>query len=80
MLGAAERFEESWRRQNEENFRYYDGDQWTAEEMQALRLRGQPPVVVNMVGAMIDMVRSLQIYIFQHLGGAEALTDAGDLQ
>lgn len=61
MLGAAERFEESWRRQNEENFRYYDGDQWTAEEMQALRLRGQPPVVVNMVGAMIDMVRSLQI-------------------
>lgn len=61
MLDAAERFEEPWRRQNMVNFRYYDGDQWTAEEQQALRLRGQPPVVINLVGAMIDMVRSLEI-------------------
>jgi len=61
MLDAAERYEERWRRQNQVNFEYYDGDQWTPEEMQQLRMRGQPPVVINLVGAMIDMVRSLEI-------------------
>ena len=61
MLGAAERFEDTWRRENEENFRYYDGDQWTDEEKRTLQLRGQPPVVVNLTGAMIDMVRALEV-------------------
>lgn len=61
MLDSAERFESNWRRQNERNFAYYDGEQWSPSELMALQLRGQPPVVVNLVGAMIDMVRSYEI-------------------
>lgn len=61
MLDSAERFEERWRRENEDNYRYYDGDQWTESERYQLAQRGQPPVVVNLVGAMIDMVRSLEV-------------------
>jgi len=61
MLDAAERFEDRWRRENEEHYRYYDGDQWSEEEKHTLALRGQPPVVINLVGATIDMVRALEV-------------------
>lgn len=33
---------------------YYHGDQWTKEELDALRARGQPAIVFNRIGRKID--------------------------
>ncbi len=61
MLESAERFEEEWRRGNQDHFRYYDGDQWTDQERESIAARGQPAVTMNIVGPFIDMVRAMEI-------------------
>ncbi|MFN7834833.1 MAG: hypothetical protein ACK5NY_03445 [Burkholderiaceae bacterium] len=45
-----------WRRMAEDAYRFYDGLQWTDEEMEILMARGQPPVVINRIAQMIDSV------------------------
>ena len=39
---------------------YYDGKQWTAEEIAALKLRGQPPIVFNRVKRKIDSILGVE--------------------
>ena len=42
-LVNAENFERDWRKRNQRNFDFYDGDQWTADEKETLINRGQQP-------------------------------------
>ena len=39
---------------------YYDGKQWTAEEIATLRARGQPPIVFNRVKRKIDSILGVE--------------------
>lgn len=65
---------------------YYDGKQLTDAEIEALRKRGQPPIVINRVRRKIDWLRGLEAQSRtdprafprtpQHQQGAEAATDA----
>lgn len=65
---------------------YYDGKQLTEAEVEALRKRGQPPIVINRVRRKIDWLRGLEAQSRtdprafprtpQHQQGAEAATDA----
>jgi hypothetical protein len=55
-----ERFEYNWRKSNEENFDYYDGDQWTDEEKYAIESRGQQATVLNVIRPTVDMILALE--------------------
>lgn len=65
---------------------YYDGKQLTDAETEALRKRGQPPIVINRIRRKIDWLRGLEAQSRtdprafprtpQHQQGAEAATDA----
>lgn len=65
---------------------YYDGKQLTDAEIEALRKRGQPPIVINRIRRKIDWLRGLEAQSRtdprafprtpQHQQGAEAATDA----
>lgn len=65
---------------------YYDGNQLTAEERNALKSRGQPPVVNNRIRRKVDYLCGLEVQTRtdprayprtpQHEQGAEAATDA----
>jgi len=59
-LRASEVYEEPWRKDNEENFSYYDNDQWTEEETDVLDERGQSPTTLNVVRPTVDMVLALE--------------------
>jgi len=48
------------RRLSERDRAYYDGAQLTAEEMEALRKRGQPPTIINYTKRKIDLMRGLE--------------------
>lgn len=39
---------------------YYDGHQWTAEELEALRKRKQPPTVINRIQRKIDAMVGIE--------------------
>lgn len=60
-LVNAENFERDWRKRNQRNFDFYDGDQWTADEKETLINRGQQPTVLNLIRPTIDMVLSLEV-------------------
>ena len=65
---------------------YYDGKQLTEAEVEALKKRGQPPIVINRIRRKIDWQRGLEAQSRtdprafprtpQHQQGAEAATDA----
>lgn len=57
----ADKYEESWRRSNQQCFEYYDGDQWTREEQEEIEARGQQPTVINTIQPTVDMIRSLEV-------------------
>jgi|GEM_PF-2514543 len=59
-LTAAENFERKWRKDNQRNFQYYDGKQWTDEELEVFEKRGQQPTVLNVIRPTIDMVLALE--------------------
>lgn len=48
------------RQKSEQDRDYYDGKQWTAEEIATLRKRGQPPLVINRVRQKTDLLRGLE--------------------
>ena len=52
----AAQFQADWRRANIENFAYYDGDQWTEDEIADLEERGQQPTVLNMIRPTMDLM------------------------
>lgn len=59
-LIGAENFERDWRKRNEENFDFYDGEQWTDDEKLTLEKRGQQPTVLNMIRPMVDLLLSIE--------------------
>lgn len=60
-LRSAQRFEEVWRRDNQTNFEYYDGEQWTETEKAEIEDRGQQPTVINTIRPTIDMVCAQEV-------------------
>ena len=60
-MNDACRYEEPWRKANEQAFAYYDGDQWTEEEKAQIEERGQQPTVINTIQPTIDMIRSIEV-------------------
>lgn len=60
-LTQAERYESAWRRDNQQCFAYYDGEQWTPEEQLEIESRGQQPTVINTIQPTVDMVRSIEL-------------------
>jgi hypothetical protein len=47
----------TWRENASKCYRYREGDQWTAAELQALKERGQPPAVQNEIGPYVDRLQ-----------------------
>ena len=60
-LRSAQRFEETWRHENEHCFEYYDGEQWSEVEKAAIEDRGQQPTVINTIRPTIDMVCAQEV-------------------
>lgn len=54
------RADRDWRREAKESSEFYDGKQWTDEEKEALRKRGQPDVTINRVKPRIDAISGIQ--------------------
>ena len=50
-----------WRNQCEKAARYYEGDQWTEQEKQTLRERGQPAITINLIAPKIDALAGTEI-------------------
>lgn len=59
-LIGAENFERDWRKRNERNYDFYDGKQWTAEEIAILEERGQQPTVLNLVRPTVDLLLTIE--------------------
>lgn len=59
FLRTAKLYEEPWRKENEMNFRYCDGQQWSPKEMDDIRERGQQPTVINTILPTVDMICSV---------------------
>jgi hypothetical protein len=55
-MRSAQRFEEKWREDNQKNFEYLDGCQWSEDEEHTIRSRGQQPTVINTILPTVDMV------------------------
>lgn len=55
-MQSARKFEEPWRKNNQQCFEYVDGDQWTEEERYNIEHRGQQPTVINTILPTVDMV------------------------
>lgn len=60
-MRSAQRFEEKWRRENQQCFEYYDGEQWTEDEKVEIEERGQQPTVINTIRPTIDMVCAQEV-------------------
>jgi len=83
---AAEDASRDARKKAERDRDYYDNKQLTDEEVQALRGRGQPPIVINRIKRKIDYLTGLEKQqrtdpkayprTPQHEDAAEAATDA----
>jgi hypothetical protein len=52
---------QEWRREARRAWAFYDGDQWTADEVQRLTENGQPVLVVNKIAAKIDNIAGTEI-------------------
>lgn len=55
-MRSAQKFEEEWRKSNQQNFEYMDGEQWSDSERYTIESRGQQATVINTVRPTIDMV------------------------
>lgn len=55
-MRSAQRFEEDWRNDNQRNFEYVDGVQWSENERAIIQERGQQPTTINTILPTVDMV------------------------
>lgn len=60
-LQEAELFEEDWRKNCNNFFNYYQGDQWTNEEIYDIESRNQQATVLNLVRPTIDTLLSIEV-------------------
>jgi len=56
----AERSSYDARALSERDRAYFDGEQWTRAELEALRLRGQPPITINKIADKIQLLCGLE--------------------
>ncbi len=49
-------FQNNWRKRNQFNYEYYDGEQWTDEEEYNLNARGQQASVLNIIRPTVDTI------------------------
>jgi len=61
MLRQAKSADSRWRKRAQECWEFYDNDQWTSADKEALRQRRQAPVVINRIAPTIDLVVGLQV-------------------
>jgi len=61
MLKQAKYADSRWRKRAQESWEFYDNDQWTSADKEALRQRRQAPVVINRIAPTIDLVVGLQV-------------------
>lgn len=59
FLMSSRRFEEVWRKENQQNFEYCDGEQWSDNEKSSIESRGQQPTVINTILPTVEMVCSV---------------------
>jgi len=59
-LNNAATFERDWRSDNNINFDYYDGEQWTDADAKIVEDRGQQATVLNVMRPTVDMVLALE--------------------
>lgn len=52
---------QSWLTEAKDAWRFYDGDQWTAEEMERFKENGQPAIVINKLASKIDNIAGSEI-------------------
>lgn len=57
------RAQADWLKESSECSKFYDGNQWTEEEKQALRERGQPDVTINRLAQRVDSIVGIQMQI-----------------
>ena len=55
-MRSAQRFEEKWRDNNQQNFEYMDGEQWKDYERHTIESRGQQPTTINTIKPTVSMV------------------------
>lgn len=85
MFFDADEASQDERREGEQARDYYDGKQYTAEELQILNKRKQPPTTLNRVARKINHLKGLEIdrrtdpkafpRTQEHEKGAEAITE-----
>lgn len=51
----------SWRMESERDRRYYDGIQWTADEIKDIEARGQPAIVNNRIFKKINFLLGMEV-------------------
>ena len=56
----AAQYQSKWRKRNELNFSFYDGDQWSNEDLEILEARKQQATVLNVIRPTIDIIMSLE--------------------
>ena len=61
MLKQAKNADSRWRKRSKENWEFYDNEQWTAADKEALRQRRQAPIVINRIAPTVDLVVGLQV-------------------
>jgi hypothetical protein len=61
MLQQSVDYQRTWRQENSRHFAFYDGDQWTADDLQILADRRQHPTVINLTRPTVDMIAALLI-------------------
>ena len=71
MLQTSVDYQREWRSQCTTHYEYYDGDQWSPEDLAVLESRGQHPTVINLTRATIDIIAAMLI------NGAEDVSLAG---
>jgi hypothetical protein len=55
------RADKVWRKEKTKAEDFYDGDQWTDEELEELKRRGQPEVTANRIKPKVDAISGMQM-------------------
>lgn len=55
------KFERKWREEKKLSEEFYDGDQWTGDELNELKRRNQPDTVINRIKPKVDSIVGLEL-------------------
>ncbi|MFZ2587739.1 MAG: hypothetical protein WAZ18_06460 [Alphaproteobacteria bacterium] len=71
---------QAWRKEAKAAWDFYDGNQWTREEVEALSEHGQPAIVINRIAAKVDNLAGSEVagrtrVIYRSRSGAKGEED-----